>query len=162
MRRIVCALGLAVSLAATTSTAAAQSPAIFAGERAASPTVIGLTKQAIGFWAARNVTGHSAIDVRQAPALRYDDGLEVRGAAIPGTVWIADWLVGATDRAMVTIDSLRTLCATVTHETGHALGLDHTLTGVMASVSGTVPVAWVPWFCRVWARRRIERLFPDG
>lgn len=109
------------------------------------------------------------IKVWQAPSLPggdIDAGQRAwaRGWRDPTTgvceTWLTDSLV-ETEGMLSLLDE----CAAITHEVGHALGLPHVRSGVMAGklADGTPPLAepapyaWTPWFCRKWALDEEER-----
>lgn len=111
------------------------------------------------FWEDRNVWACQGqqIKVWVAPVLDGSDG-SAWGRGGDCTVYLTQWLVRdltaeADMKAPVRLrrglkEDMAKACTAVTHETGHALGLPHSPTGVMA-VTGVVEP---PWYCRVWAR----------
>jgi hypothetical protein len=127
-------------------------------QRPASPVVVDVAAKARAFWAARGMTTEcpQGITVWQAADLI---GAWGRGDGSTCEVWIAD---DAADRlrfgTSMTRFDLIDVCTAITHETGHALGLGHTPTGVMAGGDSrpTQPRAWAPFFCRGWADERMD------
>lgn len=140
-----------------TALAAAALTFSYGDERPAPPALVQLAQgPARSFWRDRNVLG-------------CDDGITVYQSSLVGeigwgaggncTVWLSDDLVGVLEPDRFGRNELIDACQAVTHEVGHALGLPHTPTGVMA-VSGQPPTphGWAPWFCRTWAKREVVTL----
>lgn len=116
--------------------------------------------QAETFWHVRGVNTCPSITVYQSTAVG------AIGAAGGGwcTIWLSDDLVasaepGDVDKVDGTV--FVDVCQAITHEVGHALGLPHSATGVMAG-GGTgqpaKPHGWAPWFCWRWADQQMTAL----
>lgn len=110
---------------------------------------------ALKFWQARSVTGCPGGVAAQFADDLYDarDGMfpvERGGDCRIFLSWpelspYRKW--AASPHARVRRLALRTECSYVVHGVGHALGLEHTASGVMAAV-----VTTIPWDCAEWAR----------
>lgn len=105
------------------------------------------TTSAITFWRARGVTACPdgiQILIAEFPGLQIDGGNDC-------STYYDSYFIGSTRNLMRSeIYSFEATalseCAIVYHETGHAMGLDHTPKGVMAETPEP------PWECRVFAR----------
>lgn len=142
MRRLLFVSALTVSVLCL---AAPASASMLSMAHPAPRWVVELAGRATDFWADRGVLGCPGIE-------SYEASVELEGARGAGgacRIWVSSDLVDSVSRESFTLVRFRAACSTITHEVGHALGLDHTETGVM---SATLTPAWTPWFCRVWAR----------
>lgn len=106
------------------------------------------TQLAVDFWRARNVTAcPTGITTLLAdfPGLQNDGGLDC-------AIYFDAWTIAKrrVDGRLYQVDN-EGECTLVVHEVGHAMGLDHTATGVMA------PVAEAPWECKVFVRELARR-----
>lgn len=154
--KLALALLLALALSST-----ARADVTYPGQRPASQQVTAFVNgPARSFWEDRNVWACPGRDITVwvAPYLDGGDG-SAWGRGGDCTVYLTGWLVmdltadpdmkaPAKVRRVLKGDMAKA-CTAVTHETGHALGLPHSPTGVMAA-SG--PPVEPPWYCRVWAR----------
>jgi hypothetical protein len=111
------------------------------------------------------------VTVWQAPTLGEAWGAGWHHVRPDGTMscaaWLSDSLIAALsppDRHLngpdweTAHDQAVSACTAGTHEFGHALGLPHSPTGVMAG-EGSVPSrpgAWAPFFCRAWANKSLR------
>lgn len=125
------------------------------GQRPASATVLAVEVMARDFWAARGTASQCSqgITVWQAHDLQDAWG---RGDGSTCEMWVSDALAGALE-LRTDMWAMVDACTAVTHEAGHALGLPHSPTGVMAG-AGSVPPwshAWAPYWCVAWAQKRI-------
>lgn len=140
----IAAIAAAVALLACAPLASAD---YYAGQRPAGPAAIELSRMAEAFWAARHVVGCAdGIEVLQAPSLAGGDG-PAAGRGGDCVIWISDFDIEPLDRidADATRAEIRFACVAIYHEVGHALGLPHTPTGLMAVVPAT------PWECEKFA-----------
>jgi hypothetical protein len=143
LRSLRVLLATACLLVLPTRAAAWEAP----GQHPATGAALELVQQAEAFWAERNVVGNcpQGIIAWQAPNLIGKDGDGRDGATCE--LWLSDDLVSN----LTPPGNLINACTAVTHETGHALGLGHTATGVMAPQ----PYAWAPYFCTLWVDREL-------
>jgi hypothetical protein len=128
-------------------------------QRPADPVVKPLVDQAVAFFAARGVVGcPRGITVWQAPALSVEGkGAWELGDGATCEEWLSDDLVASLDfDYRLSIDGLVDACTAVAHGVGHALGLPHAPSGVMAGEGAKPPWphAWAPYFCVSWAQDR--------
>lgn len=105
------------------------------------------TKLAIDFWRARGIENCPAgisVWLADFPDLQNDGGLDC-------SIYFDAWTIAKRrfDARLYQVDN-EGECALAVHEVGHAMGLDHTATGVMAAV------AEAPWECRVFARETLR------
>lgn len=147
---------LAVLLAVASLVAAAPARADFSyPDQHPAPAVVAVLANgpALSFWADRHVIGCARITVWQSGMV----GRDVWATGGWCTVWLSDDLVAwVTGDDGISEDKLVDACQAVTHEDGHALGLPHSTSGVMAGpgFKPAVKHGWAPWFCWRWARKR--------
>lgn len=130
----------------------------FSGQRPATDARIEVEVYiAVSFWRDRDVTSCAGgLRAFYAPSLLAGDGVEALGRGADCQIWLRDSYVRMLrqrneSRAMRRSDA-EDECFAVTHEVGHALGLEHTHNGgVMDPDRHTVP-----WECRKWARDRFR------
>jgi hypothetical protein len=150
---------LVVVVAMTLTAAPAEA---YPGEGPATARTRELTDLGVKFWRDRNVTGCPAgIVVLEADDLSDSDasGGGVAGRGGDCRLWIRRSLMRPAPKNVDGAPTRVEVCAIVVHEVGHALGLQHTPTGVMRAVAG-----WpdsIPWDCRQWVRRH-SRLATDS
>lgn len=106
------------------------------------------TALAVNFWRARNVTACPAgvtTLLADFPGLQTEGGLDC-------VIYMDAWTIAKrrSDARLYQVDN-EGECTLAVHGVGHAMGLEHTPTGVMA------PVAEAPWECRVFARELAKR-----
>lgn len=126
------------------------------GQHPAPPIVLEMVAQARSFWTDRNVVScPRGITVWQAPRLVTSEEDWGLGDGATCEIWVSDSLVAAITSSYA--GDLLMACTAITHETGHALGLGHTPTGVMAGKGTTAPwpFAWSPYFCLTWTQRTV-------
>jgi hypothetical protein len=105
------------------------------------------TTLAVKFWRARNV---QTCPGGVATILADFSQLQTAGGSGCSAYFDSRWIAAARKREQrYYVDAeVQAECALVFHETGHAMGLPHTTTGVMAA-----DVAMTPWDCRVLGHR---------
>lgn len=133
----------------------ASTPPVYPGQRPVKGR-LRVVELAESFWRARHVAiaGTDGVTIFRAPALTDRDGdAWGRGEPLAGRryVWLADSLVKALTSRRTDRPLRVSACATLTHELGHAYGLGHAASGVMAE-DGEERYASAPFFCRQWAR----------
>lgn len=158
---VVVAGGLWWAADASAAPMSLATPVVMLGDEKPAPLAFVQVVQgpARAFWADRGVTNcpDGLVVYQSTNASRYGWGA---GAAC--RVWISDDLAGVLDQDRFGRSEMIDACQALTHETGHALGLGHTPTGVMsASLAAPEPHAWAPWFCRGWATRMVKRLLRE-
>lgn len=115
------------------------------------PTLTQLRDLAVKYWAARGI----AVPPGRIFLLDRCDC----GAYTAGTdMYVPTQPVGWVQSHPSWTGPARELCGAVVHEAGHAGGLAHTPTGVMAADVDHPSLANIPWECRVWARNRQQAL----
>lgn len=147
------------TLLATLTLAPVASAFEYSGQRLATDARIEVEVYiAVSFWRDRGLTSCAGgIQAFYAPSLLDADGVEALGRGADCQIWLRDSYVKMLrnrheSRAMRRSDA-EDECFIVVHETGHALGLEHTHDGgVMDPVRHIVP-----WECRKWARDRYAR-----
>lgn len=155
---LILALWIALGLSCVTPRAGAA--VAYPGQRPAAAIVQELGDEVgVPFLAARHVVGcPDGITYVQAPSLRSSDGdAWARGGDCE--VWVSDALVGAILESD-SFDPIARAGQAIVHEVGHALGLQHTRSGLMAGplADGTPPMpepypyAWTPAPVLRWAR----------
>lgn len=142
---------LFLALVLTLAVFLAVSPAAQARPRPTTASLMNETTQiGFDFWTARGLTECSG-------GLRWKvEALSDPSAAGEAAVSSCEFSVDpALPRARDAYD-LSWLCTIVAHEVGHARGLTHSPSGLMAA---EIDAAARPWVCRRWARRTAKR-FP--
>jgi hypothetical protein len=137
----------------------------YPGQHPAPPVILDLVSAADGFWTERSVVGNclTTPTVWEAPSLLAGDGdAWGRGDGAACEIWLSDYLVGTIQQALV-FDDVVHACQAITHEDGHARGLGHAPSGIMA---GTGPwgqpdaappgLRWAPAFCIRFARSALR------
>lgn len=143
----------------------------YAGQEPPPHVVLQLVDDGLAWWNARGVQ-NPVCDGRSprawvAPTLPTADGNGAWGLGLSQTceLWLSGWLSDVLTGPF-SFERAAQGCQAVYHEVGHALGLPHAQSGVMAG-SGDWgapdpeprPLAWAPAPCLRWARGQwIDRL----
>jgi hypothetical protein len=133
----------------------------YPGQYAATDAMsVATQKVALDFWRDRGLDAAqicpNGIKSWYATDLTDDDGIFAGGRGWACEAWLIDWMDVKTPSdytAWGLVWTLETSCTTWTHEYGHALGLEHTATGVMDPTASETPWACVH-FARQQARAR--------
>lgn len=126
----------------------------FTGQQTAPGIITVLVERAETYWHQHGLNAcPQGVTAWQADDLTRDDGSAWgRGDGATCEIWVSTGLIDNIEMPAWT-GNLIAACTAVVHEVGHAYGLGHTATGVMAG-SGSPPTmyGWSPDTCFRWGR----------
>lgn len=133
--------------------AAPPARADYAGQRLAGPRGSTAVSMALAFWHARNVPGcDGGVTAWTAPSLADRDGIvNPFGRGGGCEIWLSTEIEADLNAAVPYRPALGFACAIVFHEVGHALGLPHAPSGVMAVATS------YPFECLQWQRQVVRQ-----
>lgn len=132
----------------------------FPGQQEAPLVITSLVERAGAYWRTQGVHAcPSGVTAWQADDLTQDGGSAWgRGDGATCEIWLSSDLVWYA-ALPIWLGNAIEACTAVTHEVGHAYGLGHTTSGVMAGSGAPERMyGWSPGFCFRWARFQLAAL----